>query len=197
MMVLEHSYWQREMLVAGVDEAGRGALAGPVVVAAVILPPGNYPYRDSKKLSPRQRELMLDHLLQKALAWSVASASATMVDQRGVLRATYSAAYAALSRLHQRPDAVITDYLFLSLDLPLQAPSHAEELSPNVAAASILAKVVRDRHMQGLHMIYPQYNFAAHKGYGTAKHLEALRQYGPCPAHRRRFAPVSQASLWD
>ncbi len=195
--MLEESFWNRGLAVAGVDEAGRGALAGPLVVAAVILPPGRYPYRDSKKLTPRQRELLLDHLLTSAVGWSVAAASAAEVDRLGVLKATHQAAYTALARLRHRPGAVITDYLFLDLDTPLLAPARAEEASPSVAAASILAKVVRDRHMAGLHQIYPDYDFAAHKGYGTAAHLAALRRLGPCPVHRRRFAPVAQAGLWD
>ncbi|WP_457630520.1 ribonuclease HII [Oceanithermus sp.] len=195
--MLEEPFWRDGRLVAGVDEAGRGALAGPVVVAAVILPPGRHPYRDSKKLSPRQRELLLDRLLGSALAWAVAAASASEIDRLGVLRATHAAAYAALARLRRPAGVVITDYLFLDLETPLLAPPRAEDASPSVAAASILAKVVRDRHMQGLHHLYPNYGFAAHKGYGTARHLAALRRYGPCPVHRRRFAPVSQAGLWD
>jgi len=195
--MLEDKFWDQGLLVAGVDEAGRGALAGPIVAAAVILPPGNYPYRDSKKLTPRQRELLLDHLLAHAVAWSVAAAAAAEVDRLGVLQATHRAAYTALARLHQRPKLIITDYLFLNLKTPLLAPPRAEEASHNVAAASILAKVVRDRYMVGLHQKYPEYNFAAHKGYGTAKHLEALRQLGPCPVHRRRFTPVAQADLWS
>jgi len=196
-MVLEHDFWQRGYLVAGVDEAGRGALAGPIVVAAVVLRPGDHPYRDSKKLTPRQREALLSHLLKNALFWAVASASAGEVDRLGVLKATHQAAYSALRRLRKQPNAVITDYLFLDLNLPLLAPPKAEDVSPSVAAASILAKVVRDRHMMGLHQTYPQYNFAANKGYGTAEHLSLLSRLGPCPVHRRRFAPVAQAKLWD
>jgi ribonuclease HII len=195
--MLEEPFWRDGRLVAGVDEAGRGALAGPVVVAAVILPPGRHPYRDSKKLSPRQRELLLDRLLSSALAWAVAAASAAEIDRLGVLKATHVAAYAALARLRRPAGAVITDYLFLDLETPLLAPPRAEDASPSVAAASILAKVVRDRHMQGLHLVYPSYGFAAHKGYGTARHLAALRRYGPCPVHRRRFTPVAQSGLWD
>jgi len=195
--MLEKPFWEQGLAVAGVDEAGRGALAGPLVVAAVILPPGSHPYRDSKKLTPRQRELLLDRLLGQALAWAVAAASAAEIDRLGVLKATHRAAYTALERLRLRPGAVITDYLFLNLEQPILAPPRAESASPSVAAASILAKVVRDRHMIGLHCRYPQYNFASHKGYGTSEHLAALRRYGPCPVHRRRFSPVAQASLWD
>ncbi len=193
--MLENPFWRDGLLVAGVDEAGRGALAGPLVVAAVVLPRGRYPYRDSKKLSPRQREILLDHILQTALAWAVAATSAAEIDRLGVLKATHRAAYTALDRLRLRPQAVITDYLFLSLDTPLLSPPRAEDNSPSVAAASILAKVVRDRIMIGLDKLYPQYGFAAHKGYGTARHLQALRRYGPAEVHRRRFAPVARSPL--
>ncbi len=192
---LERTFWNDGLAVAGVDEAGRGALAGPLLVAAVVLPPGRYPFRDSKKLSPRQRELLLDRLLASARAWAVAVASAAEVDRLGVLAATHRAAYRALARLRVEPQAVVSDYLFLDLETPLLAPPRAEDKSPNVAAASILAKVVRDRYMLGLHQRCPQYNFAANKGYGTAEHLSALQAWGPCPAHRRSFAPVAQKRL--
>ncbi|HGY08907.1 MAG TPA: ribonuclease HII [Oceanithermus profundus] len=195
--MLEETFWSRGLRVAGVDEAGRGALAGPLVAAAVVLPPGRHPYRDSKKLSARQRELLLDRLLATALAWGVGVSSATEVDRLGVLRATHRAAGRALARLRVAPDALVTDYLFLETDRPLLAPARAEEQSPSVAAASILAKVVRDRIMLGLHRRYPDYGFAGHKGYGTREHLERLARLGPCPQHRRRFAPVAQAGLWD
>ena len=195
--MLEETFWSRGLRVAGVDEAGRGALAGPLVAAAVVLPPGRHPYRDSKKLSARQRELLLDRLLATALAWGVGVSSATEVDRLGVLRATHRAAARALARLRVAPDALVTDYLFLETDRPLLAPARAEAQSPSVAAASILAKVVRDRIMLGLHRRYPDYGFAGHKGYGTREHLEKLARLGPCPQHRRRFAPVAQAGLWD
>ncbi|WP_457632627.1 ribonuclease HII [Oceanithermus desulfurans] len=195
--MLERGFWRRGLRVAGVDEAGRGALAGPLVAAAVVLPPGRYPYRDSKQLTPRRREQLLDHLLDHALAWGVGACSAAEVDRLGVLRATHCAARRALARLRVAPQALITDYLFLETELPLLAPARAEAQSPSVAAASILAKVVRDRIMVGLHHRYPGYGFARHKGYGTPEHLACLARLGPCPQHRRRFAPVAQAGLWD
>jgi len=195
--VLEEPYWRDGLRVAGVDEAGRGALAGPLVAAAVVLTPGRYPYRDSKRLTPRQRERLLDHLLTHALAWAVGACSAREVDRLGVLGATHCAAERALVRLRVEPQALVTDYLFLDTELPLQAPARAEAQSPSVAAASILAKVVRDRIMLGLDRRYPGYGFAEHKGYGTVRHLERLARLGPCPEHRRRFAPVAQARLWD
>ncbi len=195
--MLEDDFWAQGLLVAGVDEAGRGALAGPLVAAAVVLRPGRHPYRDSKTLSARQREIMLDHLLQRALAWGVGACPAAEVDRLGVLRATHCAAGRALARLPVRPQALITDYLFLETSLPLLAPARAESQSHSVAAASILAKVVRDRIMLGLHRRYPGYGFDSHKGYGTKAHLRNLARLGPCPEHRRRFAPVAQARLWD
>ncbi len=195
--MLEEVFWSRGWRVAGVDEAGRGALAGPLVAAAVVLPPGRHPFRDSKKLSPRQRDLLLERLMASAHAWGVGTASAREVDRLGVLRATHLAAGRALARLRVEPDALVTDYLFLETDRPLLAPAKAEAQSPSVAAASILAKVVRDRIMLGLHRRYPGYGFDGHKGYGTREHLEKLARLGPCPQHRRRFAPVAQAGLWD
>ena len=197
MAVLEEGFWRRGLFVAGVDEAGRGALAGPVVAAAVVLRPGRHPYRDSKTLSPRQRERLLDHLLDRALAWGVGACSAAEVDRLGVLVATHRAALKALARLRVAPQALVTDYLFLETELPLLAPPRAETQSPSVAAASILAKVVRDRIMVGLHHRFPDYGFDRHKGYGTAEHLERLARMGPCPEHRRRFAPVARVRLVD
>ncbi len=195
--MLERKFWRQGLRVAGVDEAGRGALAGPVVAAAVMLRPGRHPYRDSKALSPRQRELLLDHLLERALAWGVGACPAAMVDRMGVLGATHCAARRALARLRVTPQALVTDYLFLETELPLEAPARAEAQSPSVAAASILAKVVRDRIMIGLHHRFPEYGFDRHKGYGTAEHLARLAVLGPCPEHRRRFAPVAQTRLWN
>lgn len=197
MAMLEEEFWGRGLVVAGVDEAGRGALAGPVVAAAVVLRPGRYPYRDSKTLSPRQRELLLDHLMGHAMAWGVGACAAREVDRLGVLRATHCASRRALARLRMPAQALVTDYLFLETELPLLAVAHAEDKSPSVAAASILAKVVRDRIMVGLHHRFPAYGFERHKGYGTPEHLQRLARLGPCPAHRRRFAPVAQAGLWE
>lgn len=192
----EADWWAAGLYVGGVDEAGRGALAGPVVAAAVILPPGEHPFRDSKTLSPRQRERLEARVQAVALAWGVGVAEAGEVDALGVLRATHAAAGRALEQLALAPQALVTDYLHLRTALPLRAPAKADRDSPTVAAASILAKVARDRLMTELDAAYPQYGFARHKGYGTADHLVALARHGPCPLHRRSFAPVAHAALF-
>ena len=183
------------MRVAGVDEAGRGALAGPVVVGVVILPAtlSLYPFRDSKTLSARQREELKAQIHTIALAHAVAFSESEEVDQLGVLRATHLAAHRALRQLDPEPQTLITDYLKLSTVLPIRHPAKADRDSPTVAAASILAKVARDQHMGQLDTRFPGYGFAAHKGYGTAAHLAVLEQLGPCEAHRRTFAPVKMA----
>ncbi len=190
---LEAPFWAKGLRVAGLDEVGRGAWAGPVVVGAVVLPPGAYPFRDSKRLSPAERLRMVEEVKSRALAYGVGVAEVEEVDRLGVLRATHLAAGRALSGLEV--EALVTDYLFLKTPLPLLAPPKAEEKSPSVAAASILAKVHRDRLMEELDRLYPGYGFAQHKGYGTAEHQKALKQLGPSPAHRKSFRPVAQGLL--
>lgn len=133
--------------------------------------------------------------MQVALGYALGQAEASEVDTLGVLAATHLAAQRALQALPVVPQALLTDYLRLSTVLPLQAPPKADRDSPTVAAASILAKQERDRLMEQWHQVYPSYGFAQHKGYGTAQHLNALRRWGPCPQHRRSFAPVAQPSL--
>jgi ribonuclease HII len=190
--VPEAAWWRLGLRVAGVDEAGRGALAGPVVAAAVILSGvGRYPFRDSKTLSPLQRERLGLEVQATAVAWGVGLATAAEIDALGILPATHLAAERALKSLNPRPQALLTDYLRLSTTLPLLAPAKADRDSPTVAAASILAKVTRDRHMLELDAAFPEYGFAAHKGYGTPMHLRALERLGPCLQHRRSFAPVA------
>ncbi|MER3482302.1 MAG: ribonuclease HII [Meiothermus sp.] len=194
----EEAWWTQGLRVAGVDEAGRGALAGPVVAAAVILPgTGDYPFRDSKTLTSAQRERLEVQVHTVALTWGVGFAEAAEIDQMGVLRATHLAAQRALRGLELAPQALLTDYLKLETALPLLAPAKADRDSPTVAAASILAKVARDRHMYLLDEAFPEYGFALHKGYGTPRHIEALAQLGPCAQHRRSFAPVAQAALFS
>jgi len=174
---------------------GRGALAGPVAVAVVVLPPGDHPFRDSKTLTPKARERLAEEAKRIALGWALGWASSREVDERGVVAATRLAAYRALSRLGHVPDLLITDYLPLELPYPVLALPQADEKSPTVAAASILAKVARDRLMTALDARYPGYGFAKNKGYGTPEHLDALDRLGPTPLHRRRFAPVARVKL--
>ena len=192
---LEAPFWRKGLRVAGLDEAGRGAWAGPIVVGAVILPPGRYPFRDSKKLSPKERERLAEEVRRVALAFALGVAGVEEVDRLGVLKATLLAAERALLSLPLAPEALVTDYLPLHTPLPLLSPPKADEKSPTVAAASILAKVHRDGLMAELDRLYPGYGFARHKGYGTPEHQEALLALGPSPVHRKRFAPVAQAPL--
>lgn len=192
---IEADWWEAGLLVAGVDETGRGALAGPVVAAAVILEPGEYPFRDSKTLTAKEREGLEASILQAAIAYALGTAEADEVDNLGILKATHLAARRALVELDPRPSALLTDYLKLQTSLPLRAPAKADRDSPTVAAASILAKLARDRHMVLLDQAHPGYGFARHKGYGTPGHLEALGRLGPSPEHRRTFAPVLQPRL--
>lgn len=192
---LEVPFWSLGLRVAGVDEAGRGAWAGPIVVGAVILPPGHYPFRDSKLLRHKERQRLAEEVKGVALTFALGVAEVAEVDRLGVLRATLLAAQRALALLHPPPEALVTDYLQVATPLPLLSPPKADQHSPSVAAASILAKVHRDGFMEGLDRLYPGYGFARHKGYGTPEHREALNALGPSPVHRRRFLPVAQAPL--
>lgn len=176
--------------LAGIDEAGRGPLAGDVYAAAVILPseleiPG---INDSKKLTERKREALYDIIVQNAVAYCVASVSAHVIDQINILQATYRAMRAAADGLSVRPDYILVDgNRDPGLDTPHECVVKGDAKSQAVAAASILAKVSRDRYMKRIAQQYPQYQFEKHKGYGTALHCELLRQYGPCDIHRRSF----------
>lgn len=176
--------------VCGVDEAGRGPLAGPVCAAAVILPQGFAleGLDDSKKLTPRQRDRMYDVITQQALAWGWAFADEKEIDRINILQATFEAMRSAVDGLKLRPQAALVDG---NLDPRLSVPAicivHGDAKSPSVAAASVIAKVTRDRYMLKLDALYPQYHFAQHKGYGTKLHYEMLRQFGPSPVHRMSF----------
>lgn len=187
------------LLVAGVDEAGRGPLAGPVVAAAVILPEDFAldGLTDSKKVSAPKREKIYAILTATAeILWAVAEASVEEIDRLNILRATHLAMARAIEALPRRPDHALVDGLPVrSLPVDHTALVEGDSLSLSIAAASIVAKVTRDRLMIELDAQYPQYGFARHKGYGVREHLEALRKHGPCPAHRRTFAPVAQAQL--
>lgn len=183
-------------LICGVDEAGRGPLAGPVVAAAVILPP-NTPLsglNDSKKLSPRRRERLAAEIRATALAWAVAEASAAEIDEWNILRSTLRAMARAVAALPVMPDEVLVDgNQAPALEVPVRTIIGGDALEPAIMAASILAKTHRDARLVALEARHPGYGFARHKGYGTAAHLAALARLGPCPEHRRSFAPVRAA----
>lgn len=186
--------WDAPGLIAGVDEAGRGPLAGPVVAAAVILDELN-PIKglaDSKKLTPLRREKLYEEIRAKALCCSIALATAEEIDALNILQATMLAMKRAVEGLRLRPHKVLVDGNRLpELSILAEAIVKGDALVPSISAASILAKVYRDRWCAEFHLEYPQYGFAAHKGYGTAEHLAALHKHGACPQHRRSFAPVA------
>lgn len=187
--------WSVEGLLAGVDEAGRGPLAGPVVAAAVILD-DRKPIQglaDSKKLSAKRREALFDEIRAKALCCSIAQASVQEIDQLNILQATLLAMRRAVLGLRLPPKLVLVDGNRLpALEMRAQAIVKGDATVPSISAASILAKVSRDRWCVDYHQLFPHYGFAQHKGYGTAEHLAALRQHGPCPEHRRSFRPVAE-----
>ncbi|MBW8466185.1 ribonuclease HII [Acidovorax sp.] len=187
--------WHPPGLVAGVDEAGRGPLAGPVVAAAVILD-DLHPIAglaDSKKLTPARREKLYDEIRAKALCFCIAEASVEEIDRLNILQATMLAMRRAVMGLRLKPVMVLVDGNRLPvLDVPAEAIVKGDALVPSISAASILAKVHRDRWCVQVHEEFPQYGFAGHKGYGTAVHMAALREHGACVHHRRSFAPVAQ-----
>jgi ribonuclease HII len=181
--------------MAGVDEAGRGPLAGPVYAAAVILDPDRQiaGIGDSKKLSPARRDSLELEIKHRALAWAVTFATAEEIDRLNILQASLLAMRRAVAALSLRPARVLVDGNRLTdFGCEAQAIVGGDGLIPGIGAASILAKVARDRRMCELDLAYPGYGFAAHKGYPTAAHREALRRLGPCPEHRRSFAPVRE-----
>ncbi len=185
--------------IAGVDEAGRGPLAGPVVAAAVILPPGyTHPIlNDSKKLTHRKRDLLFAELTaDSAIVWSFAVVDAGEIDRINILRATHEGMRRAVAGLTTQPEHVLIDGLPVR-PFPVEQTAlvGGDGLSFSIAAASVIAKVTRDRLMLELDVQFPNYGFAKHKGYGTAAHLAALKAHGPCPFHRRSFLPVRQAEL--
>lgn len=179
--------------VAGVDEAGRGPLAGPVVAAAVILPVDFFPdgLNDSKQVPADIRERLYGDIVAGALAWAVEIVAPAVIDDINILRATHLGMRAALRALHLTPDIALVDgHPLPDPPVPQRNLIKGDSRSASIAAASILAKVTRDRLLCALDAEYPGYGFARHKGYPTPDHLEALRRLGPCPAHRRSFGPV-------
>ncbi|MCD7880324.1 MAG: ribonuclease HII [Clostridiales bacterium] len=186
----QEAHAQGYPLVCGVDEAGAGPLAGPVYAAAVILPETfDLPWlNDSKKVSPRRRERLFDQIKEQALAWSVASVDEREIDEINILNARMKAMDLAIGGLSLRPDLALVDgNQSRGISVLCRTVVHGDSLSASIAAASILAKVSRDRFMVELAKQYPQYRFEQHKGYGTALHYQMLEQYGPCPAHRMSF----------
>ncbi len=176
--------------VCGVDEAGRGPLCGPVVAAAVILPPGAAidGLNDSKKLTPKKREKLFDVICGTALAYCIAEASVEEIDRLNILEADLLAMRRAIAGLQIPADfALIDGNIARDFPIPARAVIHGDAISPSIAAASVLAKVHRDRLCEALDRAYPQYGIAKHKGYGTKAHMDALRQYGPSPIHRKLF----------
>lgn len=181
-------------LIAGVDEAGRGPLAGPVYAAAVILPETGIPegLNDSKKLTAKRRDALAEEIRRTAVAWCIAQASVEEIDALNILQATFLAMRRACEGLAVRPSQILIDgnRVPAGLVAPAQAIVKGDSKVKAISAASILAKTARDADCDRLHELYPVYGFDQHKGYGTALHIERLRQYGPCLAHRRSFAPV-------
>ena len=176
--------------VCGVDEAGRGPLCGPVVAAAVILPQGLYieGLNDSKKLSEKKRDALFDVICESALAYAICESSVEEINQTNILAATMSAMKRAILSLPIPADFALVDgNVAKNFPIPVQTVVHGDAISPSIAAASILAKVTRDRMCVELDRAYPQYGILRHKGYGTKEHMEALRTYGPTPIHRTKF----------
>lgn len=182
-------------LIAGVDEAGRGPLAGPVLAAAVILPPNNgLPgTMDSKKISTGKREALFQEIIDVAVAWRTASIDNQVIDRINILQATLKAMIEAVRNLSDIPEMILVDGTHTPfVNSHSRALKKGDGISQSIGAASILAKVLRDRIMARYHEEYPQYGFSRHKGYGTREHLEAIAKYGPCPIHRRSFAGVKE-----
>ena len=186
------------MRIAGLDEAGRGALFGPVVAAAVILNPKRriVGLDDSKKLTPERRGELAPRIQQHAIAWAVAEIDAQRIDAWNIYQASRQAMTAALLQLSIQPDYLLIDAMELDVLIEQKSLIKGDARSVSIAAASILAKTHRDARMVEWDAVYPQYGLASHKGYATPDHLEALRQHGPSPLHRHSFAPVRDSNCW-
>ena len=177
--------------ICGIDEAGRGPLAGPVVVAGVIMPKDSMieGVNDSKKVSEKKREKLYDVILEEALSYSVAIIGQDVIDEINILNATKQGVTTVVEELDVKPNLILVDALthINTKGIPYDSIIKGDAKCYNIAAASIIAKVTRDRIMREWDEIYPQYGFINHKGYGTAKHIEAIKEYGPCPIHRKTF----------
>lgn len=190
---MTHTPRETHQTVAGVDEAGRGPLAGPVMVAAVILDSWKpiTGLDDSKRLGAARRDSLFDEIQDRALAWYVVQVEVADIDRLNILHATMWGMQQAVNGLNPSPAwALIDGNRAPDLDCEVRTIVQGDRLEPAISAASILAKVSRDRHMQKLHQLYPEYGFDQHKGYPTPQHLQLLERHGPCPEHRRSFAPV-------
>lgn len=190
---LESTFYKKGMhLVAGMDEVGRGPLAGPVTVSAVILRPHWFApgLNDSKKVTPKHREELARRIRSEAVAYSIVSVPPEEIDEINIYQATLLAMYRALKELSVPPEAVIVDAMPIHGTMPVMSVVHGDARSASVAAASIVAKVYRDHLMEDYDKKYPGYGFAEHKGYGTARHIEAIRRLGVTPIHRRSFEPI-------
>ena len=177
-------------VIAGIDEAGRGPLAGPVAAGAVILPEDHdiLYLNDSKKLSAKKRDMLFDRIREEALAWSVGLVEPARIDEINILQATYEAMRLAVSQLKVKPTVLVNDAVTIpGISIPQVPVIKGDAKCISIAAASILAKVTRDRIMEEMDARYPEYGFARHKGYGTKEHMDAIREYGPCSIHRRSF----------
>jgi ribonuclease HII len=186
--------------VAGVDEVGRGSLFGPVVAAAVVLPPDTRirGLRDSKQLVREDRERLAAVVERKAVAIAIDEVDSETIDRVNIYQASRLAMTAAVKKLTVMPDHLLIDAMRLDIECAQTSIIYGDSLSISVAAASVVAKVYRDRRMKEFHEIYPQYGLASHKGYSTPEHLAALEKHGPCPLHRKTFRPVAQTSLpWE
>ncbi|AFR22145.1 ribonuclease HII [Lactobacillus helveticus] len=189
----EKQFWQKGELVAGVDEVGRGPLAGPVVTAAVIID-HNFDLlevNDSKKLSPEKRLQLYPKILSEAVSVGIGVKSAAVIDQINIYEADRQAMAQAVKALDVKPNALLVDAMNVPVDLPQIELIKGDAKSNSIAAASIVAKVFRDKLMDDYDKIYPQYGFPRNAGYGTKEHIDALKKYGPTPIHRKTFAPVS------
>lgn len=185
-------YLEDITLIAGVDEVGRGPLVGPVVAAAVILPVGFTleGLDDSKKLSEKKRDKFYDIIMQEAVAVGIGEVDAKTIDEINIYQASREAMIKAISNLNVKPEYILSDAMPLDMGIPNKPIIHGDALSLNIAAASVIAKVTRDRMMYDLDIEYPEYGFAKHKGYPTKAHLEALKKYGPLKNYRFTYGPV-------
>lgn len=185
----EREAWEKGVILAGMDEAGRGPLAGPVVAACVVMPqqPLLSGVNDSKKIAENKREILFEQIRDVAIAYGIGLVDEHEIDEINILNATKKAMHQAYEGMQTECDLLLVDAVALSLPCETRSLIKGDAVSYCIAAASILAKVTRDRMMRALHEQYPQYGFAKHKGYGTKEHMAALRQYGACPHHRKTF----------